>query len=300
MAKQGGLGRGLGALLENNSTGGRTRPAGPPRPGEPELVGYMAGAIALLPISKIDTNPDQPRKDFDEKSLAELADSIRELGIIQPITVHKVRADRYQIISGERRFRASQLAGLDELPAYIREANDQTLLEMALVENIQRQNLHAMEVAFSLERLMHECHLTQEQLGDRIGKSRSHVANYIRLLNLPADMKSAVSQRQMSFGHARALVGIEDAAWQREVFRRVVEKKLSVRQTEDLASAHPHSGKSKPTVVMSLDQQKVNGDLRERFGTKAALKPQSNGSGRIEIRYESQEDLDRILQLMNL
>jgi len=300
MAKRSGLGRGLGALLENNKTEGYSRPEANLRKGEPELVGYMAGAIALLPISKIDTNPDQPRKDFDEERLNELANSIRELGIIQPITVHKVRADRYQIISGERRFRASQLAGLDELPAYIREADDQTLLEMALVENIQRQDLHAMEVAFSLERLMHECHLTPQQLGERIGKSRSHVANYIRLLNLPADMKSAVSERQMSFGHARALVGIEDAAWQREVFKRVVEKNLSVRQTEDLASSRPNAGKNKRAVILSLDQQKVEGDLRERFGTKASLKPQDNGSGRIEIRYESQAELDRILQLMNL
>ena len=181
----------------------------------------MAGNICSLTISQIDNNPEQPRREFDPNLLEELAQSIRELGIIQPITVHKVRADKYQIISGERRFRAAQLAGLEEVPAYIREVNDQTLLEMALVENIQREDLHAIEIAISFKRLIDECKITHEDLGVRLGKDRSTITNYVRLLQLPAEMQLAVRHKTISMGHARALIAIDDPAWQKAVFNRI-------------------------------------------------------------------------------
>ena len=230
MAKKQALGKGLGALLSD----------APERmivthKAEPPIIGTMAGSIALLTINQIEANASQPRKDFDANPLNELAKSIQELGIIQPITVHKVRADKYQIISGERRFRAAQIAQLDAIPAYIREADDQTLLEMALVENIQRQDLHAIEIALSFQRLIEECRLTHDELGSRLGKSRSTITNYVRLLQLPGPMQIAVSTKQISMGHARALIAIDDADWQSEVFKRIIEENLSVRQVESLS-----------------------------------------------------------------
>ena len=213
MAKKQALGRGLGALLP-----GATAPSKRLDADTPPVIGNMAGSICLLTISQIDNNPDQPRREFPQAALEELAQSIRELGIIQPITVHKIRADKYQIISGERRFRASQIAGLDEIPAYIREVNDQTLLEMALVENIQREDLHAIEVAISFQRLIEECNLTHEDLGMRLGKNRSTITNYVRLLQLPADMQLAVRHKEITMGHARALIGINDPQWQKNRF----------------------------------------------------------------------------------
>ncbi len=303
MAKKPALGRGLGALISNPGEAPRNRPAFAPKPeaDEPEVVGNMAGSIALIPIANIEANPDQPREDFDADRLQELADSIRELGIIQPITVHKVRANKYQIISGERRFRASQIVGLDAVPAYIREADDQTLLEMALVENIQREDLHAIEVAKSLERLINECQLTHEKLGERIGKSRATITHYIGLLNLPDVIQIAVARKEISFGHAKAL-NIPDKAWQMEVFRRIVPEKLSVRQTEALAKEGPAVRGSKPSrkALLSFDEQKVDADLQKRFGKLASLKSKGNGAGKIEISYRNADDLDRILQLMDL
>ncbi len=266
------------------------------------VVGQMAGQIALIPIRDIEANPDQPRRQFEEDALADLARSIQELGIIQPITVRRIRANRFQIISGERRFRASQLAGMDAVPAYVREANDQTLLEMALVENIQREDLHAIEIAVSLKRLMEECNLTQDALGGRIGKDRSTIANYVRLLKLPAAMQLAVSEKKLSMGHARALLGIDSVAWQEEVFGRILREGLSVRQTEALASQDgkktPHS--PAPAVVLGFNEQKVLSDLQDRFGKCAQLKPSGAGGGKIELRYASAEELDRILSLMDL
>ena len=210
MTKKQALGRGLGALLPGvpePAIGQQTKDA-------PHVIGSMAGNICSLTISQIDNNPDQPRREFDENLLEELAQSIRELGIIQPITVHRVRANKYQIISGERRFRAAQLAGLDEVPAYIREVDDKTMLEMALVENIQREDLHAIEVAISFKRLIDECELTHENLGERLGKNRSTITNYVRLLQLPAEMHLDVSQKSISMGHARALSALDDPGGQ--------------------------------------------------------------------------------------
>jgi ParB family chromosome partitioning protein len=260
----------------------------------------MAGNIALLTISQIEANADQPRKDFDAEPLQELATSLRELGIIQPITVHKVRANKYQIISGERRFRAAQLANLEEIPAYIREANDQTLLEMALVENIQREDLHSIEIAKSLERLIEECNLTHEELGDRLGKSRSTITNYVRLLQLPGPMQIAVRTKQISMGHARALIAIDDATWQTDVFNRIVRENLSVRQVEELSQVKKKKSQAKKKSLLTFDEQKVQADLRLKFGRNIRLKSGIDGKGKIEIPYSTAEELDALLQMWDI
>jgi ParB family chromosome partitioning protein len=222
------------------------------------------------------------------------------LGIIQPITVHKVRADKYQIISGERRFRAAQLANLSEIPAYIREANDQTLLEMALVENIQREDLHSIEIAMSLERLIEECNLTHEELGNRLGKSRSTITNYVRLLQLPGPMQIAVRNKQISMGHARALIAIDDAAWQNDVFNRILQDNLSVRQVEELAQVKKKKSLSKKNNLLTFDEQKVQADLRLKFGRNIRLKSGIDGKGKIEIPYSTAEELDALLQIWGI
>lgn len=298
MAKKQALGRGLGALLPGAPT-----PSAAPSPGTPTVIGSMAGSICSLTISQIDNNPDQPRREFDLGPLEELAQSIRELGIIQPITVHRVRADKYQIISGERRFRAAQLAGLEEVPAYIREVNDQTLLEMALVENIQREDLHAIEIAISFKRLIDECELTHEDLGTRLGKNRSTITNYVRLLQLPADMQLAVRHKEISMGHARALIGIDDSAWQKTVFERIQSEQLSVRAVEALARIKKESkspGRSKNRPILTFNEQQVQADLRLKFGNGTRLKKDKSGGGKIELSYQDAEGLDHILNLLGL
>lgn len=292
MAKKQALGKGLGALLSDAPE----RVVTINRTDSPPIIGRMAGNVALLTISQIEANKNQPRKDFDEAPLQELATSLRELGIIQPITVHKVRADKYQIISGERRFRAAQLANLEEIPAYIREANDQTLLEMALVENIQREDLHAIEIAVSFQRLIEECNLTHEELGSRLGKNRSTITNYVRILQLPGPMQIAVRTKQISMGHARALIAIDDAAWQQLVFNKIVKDSLSVRQVEELAQVKKKQSASKKQSVLTFDEQKVQADLRLKFGKHIRLKTGSGGKGKIEIPYASSEELDALLQ----
>jgi ParB family chromosome partitioning protein len=299
MSKRQVLGRGLGALLE----GAPSMPVNSSTPSSvtPPIIGNMAGSIALLTIRQIEANPDQPRTDFDQTSLQDLAQSIRELGIIQPITVHRVRADKYQIISGERRFRAAQIASLETIPAYIREADDQTLLEMALVENIQREDLHAIEVAISFQRLIEECKLTHEALGMRLGKNRTTITNYLRLLQLPWEIQVAVRNKEISMGHARALVAIDDLGWQKEVFIRIRTEGLSVRNTEELAQARKSKSKSsKQRAILSFDEQKVQADLRLKFGQQVVLRTISDGAGKIEIPYDSADDLDVILRSLDL
>ncbi len=302
MAKKQALGRGLGALLP-----GATAPSKRLDADTPPVIGNMAGSICLLTISQIDNNPDQPRREFPQAALEELAQSIRELGIIQPITVHKIRADKYQIISGERRFRASQIAGLDEIPAYIREVNDQTLLEMALVENIQREDLHAIEVAISFQRLIEECNLTHEDLGMRLGKNRSTITNYVRLLQLPADMQLAVRHKEITMGHARALIGINDPQWQKTVFDRIQRDDLSVRAVEDLVRSFKQNGTEKNSTksrksrpVLTFDEQQVQADLKLKFGHQTVLKRNVQGGGKIELNYSDAVDLDRILTQLGL
>ena len=217
MAKKNALGKGLGALIKQSET---------------EDSENQAGTTNKIDIGKIEVNPYQPRTNFDQEALEELAASIRQLGIIQPITVREVGQGKYQIISGERRYRASLIAGLDEIPAYIRHAEDNDLLELALVENIQREDLDAIEIAISYQRLIDECQLTQENVSHRIGKKRSTIANYLRLLKLPAEIQLAIKQKQISMGHARALVNIEDSELQLNLLQNIVNNDLSVRQVE--------------------------------------------------------------------
>jgi ParB family chromosome partitioning protein len=301
-SKKPALGRGLGALLEAQQSGREAAAAAPESARKPEGAPPavdMAGRVALLPISAIEANPDQPRRTFEPFALDELADSIKTLGIIQPLTVRRKSAAKYQLISGERRFRASQIAGLDHVPAYVREANDQEMLEMALVENIQREDLDAIEVAISFRRLMEECALTQEELAARVGKQRSTVANYIRLLGLSAEVQQSVAAGHLSFGHARVLAGLQELKNQKLLFRRILDKGLNVRQTEKEASemlGRKPSRKVARAAALSLQLQTMRAHLRNRFGGRSLdLKTRDGGAGRIEIYFEDAEDLQQLL-----
>lgn len=296
MAKRQALGRGLSALLENSAS------TSAPAPVEKGSIGNVAGSIAMLQINQIVANPFQPRTKFDEEALQELAQSIGELGIIQPITVRRVAANKYELISGERRFRASQMADLDEIPAYVRTANDQEMLEMALVENIQRENLDAIEIAISYKRLIDECDLTQEAMSDRVGKNRATVSNYLRLLKLPAEIQVAIIEKQLTMGHARSLITVDNPQRQKEIFNKVVKEGLSVRQTEDMvrgaSTAKPAKGKSENSL--SFEYQKVRADLRLKFGRQVDLRTKSDGSGKIEISFSSDTDLNELLEALDL
>lgn len=285
--KKKGLGRGLSALLEDNAS----MPAADSSIGMPR----SAGGIGALPIMQIAVNPFQPRTVFSEEALEELAQSIRELGVIQPVTVRRVGPDRYQLISGERRFRAAQRAGLTDIPAYIRVANDEAMLEMALVENIQREELDAIEVAISFQRLIEEVDLTQEQLSEKVGKDRSTVTNYLRLLKLPAEVQLGLRQHNIGMGHARALIAIPDPARQIELYRRIVESQLSVRQVEDLARSAVRGGRSPsaPRPNKELGRQ-----LSDRFGSRVVVKQDNEGKGRIEIGFKSAAELEHILKVL--
>lgn len=296
MAKRQALGRGLSALLENAASAPESKPI------EKGSIGNVAGSIALLRISQIEANPWQPRSNFNEEALEELAASIAELGIIQPITVRKLSANRYQLISGERRFRASQIAELEEIPAYVRTANDQEMLEMALVENIQRENLDAIEIAISYQRLMDECSLTQDELSERVGKNRATIANYLRLLKLPADIQIAIIEKKLSMGHARALINVEDPVVQKNITQKVIKEELSVRQTEELVrSARSASTERNATkgAGLSFEHQKMRADLRLRLGRQVELKTKDDGSGKIEIRFDNDDDLRRLIDALN-
>ena len=305
MAKKGNkkpaLGRGLGALLEAQQAGQQSAPSTKTKAKQgavSEAAVDMAGRVAMLPISAIDANPDQPRRTFEPFALNELADSIRTLGIIQPLTVRRMSAAKYQLISGERRFRASQLAGLDRVPAYVREANDQEMLEMALVENIQREDLDAIEVAISFKRLMEECALTQEELASRVGKQRSTVSNYIRLLGLPANIQQSVAAGHLSFGHARVLAGLQEPKNQKALYRRILDKGLNVRQTEREASDIVGRKPTKKVAgsTLSLQMQTMRMHLRSRFeGRSLDIKVRSDGAGRIELYFQDADDLQQLL-----
>lgn len=295
MTKKRALGRGLSALLENVetdiTTGVKTSSAS-----------RVLGSVAMLSVEQIVANPFQPRSVFDEESLLELVASIKELGIIQPVTVRKMGFDQFQLISGERRFRASQIAGLTEIPAYIRVANDQAMLEMALVENIQRKNLDAIEIAISYQRLLDECDLTQEGLSERVGKKRATVANYVRLLKLPPEVQSAIRENQISMGHARALLAISDQKKMIAVFKKILSEGWSVRQIETVAkeSKSASDKKKKTSLPLSFQHQKIKSDLTDWFGTKIDLKRSSTGTGKIEINFKSDDDLQRIIDKLEL
>ena len=294
MAKRNALGRGLSALLDNAET-----PAPAVGVSPAESVGNVAGPIALLAIADIEANPFQPRTKFDESALEELAQSIRELGIIQPLTVRKLSAKRYQLISGERRFRASQLAGLDEVPAYVRTADDQAMLEMALVENIQRENLDPIEIAISYQRLIEEIGLTQEGLSEKVGKKRSTVTNYLRLLKLPGEVQVGLIERKISMGHARALISAGDEDTQVKLFRQILAQDLSVRKTEELVRGETPSKPPKVTPALPEDVEDAQMALRVRYGNRASIKF-NKGKGKIEIPFASEAELRALSKQLKL
>ena len=297
--KRSALGKGLSALLENTNTDITTK----------STSNDVVGSIAMLPIKNIEANPFNPRTNFETEALEELRQSITLHGIIQPLTVRKLGRDKYQLISGERRFRASQLAELTEVPAYIRIANDQSMLEMALVENIQREDLNSIEVALSYQRFIDECSLTQDQLSQKIAKSRSSITNHIRLLKLPADIQAGVRDKIISMGHARALVSAGDEAMQLAIFNKILLESLSVRDVEILI----RQGHIKPDpiekkvpvkeLLANIDLSKTQATFKEHFSDKLAskieLKKTSNGSGKVVINFNSEVDLNRIIEILN-
>ena len=291
-----GLGKGLSALLDDTDS------VHPPKNGNNSLnETAQIGSISQVNIDEIETNPYQPRTEFDQVALNELADSIKVQGLIQPITVRKHGANKYQLISGERRLRASRLAGLTQIPAYIRAADDQQMLEMALIENIQRENLNAIEVALSFQMMIDECKLKPEQLGDRVGKNRTTVSNYLRLLKLPPVIQVSIRDGKISMGHARALISVEEQDKQLFIHQEILAKGLSVRKVEELVRSIHHvqvKPKAGP-VAVSFEYQKLQKDLASKFATKVKLKVNDNGKGAIEIPFVSNDDLNRILELLD-
>lgn len=289
--KRSGLGRGLGALLEDSGEKQKISGSG----------ATPKGAINEIEIAKIETNPWQPRTDFDEEALNDLAESIKVQGIIQPITVRALSENEFQLISGERRLQASKRAGLKTVPAYIRIANDQQMLEMALIENIQRENLNAIEIALSYQRLLAECDLKQEELGSRVGKNRSTVTNYLRLLKLPPDIQIALRDGKLSMGHARALISIEDVSLQLDIFKQIISNDLSVRKVEELVrNGNEKAPATKEKASENPEIKKLQSQLSSHFGSKIAIKANADNKGEIKIPFTSTEDLNRILEILNV
>src|SRR6476620_9406030 len=268
----------------------------------PKSIEEVTGVLRI-PIDGIESNPKQPRKDFDEQALQELAQSIRLHDIVQPVTVAKLHGGKYRLIAGERRWRAAKMAGLKDIPAYVRQANDQQLLELALLENLQREDLNAMEISLSYKRMMDELELTQEQVAENMGKDRSTVTNYIRLLKLPPDIQVAVRNGEVSMGHARALVNVDTVDRQLYIFNEIKNKGLSVRQTESLVrNLYKQGAGVKKTAKSSMPQgfQKIEDNLASHFGTRVKLKSSRNGSGQITIEYYSLDELNGILRKIDI
>jgi len=293
--KKQALGRGLSALLKD--------PSNDINSAQDKNADKVIGNIVEIDINSIEVNPFQPRTNFSEESLKELASSIKELGIIQPITVRKLEFNKFQLVTGERRFRASRLIGLQTIPAYIRIANDQETLEMALVENIQRQDLDPIEIALSYQRLIDEIQLTQEQMSERVGKKRSTISNYLRLLKLDPIIQTGIRDGFISMGHGRALINIDDQNDQIEIYEKILADKLSVRETENLVrNYHQGNGKvlSKSRVERALPGYIKKGikDISEYFGHKVNVKISKKGKGSINIPFHSEEDFNRITKLV--
>jgi ParB family chromosome partitioning protein len=297
--KKRALGKGLSALLEDNKTDITSSNT------VTEISTAVVGSVAMLKISQIETNPFQPRTHFEEIALQELADSIALHGIIQPVTVRKMGYDKYQLISGERRYRASQLAGLTEVPAYIRIANDQAMLEMALVENVQRENLDAIEIAISYKRLIDECNLTQEAVSEKVSKQRSTVTNYLRLLKLPEQIQVGLKEQQISMGHARALINIDNKDTQLAIFHTIVEQDLSVRDTEELVRETAKGGATETTELKTQPKEKtaantatdvtLSKELKAVFNKHAEVKRAANGKGKIILPFYSEQEMKLFL-----
>ena len=286
------LGRGLDAILQSPETDITSK----------DISGdFVAGAIAEIDINLIETNPFQPRTEFDETALRELAESIKEQGVIQPVTVRKLGYNKYQLISGERRLRASKLAGLTQIPVFIRVANDEQMLELALIENIHRENLNAIEVAISYQRLIDECNLTQEEVSEKVGKSRSAVANFLRLLKLPAEVQIAIRDGHITMGHARALINIADKEQQLKLLQQIVEGEMNVRQTEELAekAKNPEAKERKQTNFIPEHFKSKIKTLSQTLNTKVKVKRDVKGHGSVVIDFKDEAEFDRIMELFN-
>lgn len=296
--KKSALGRGLGALLEDS----------PQKEKKQDLIpSHPSAGIYEIALEEIQVNPFQPRTHFDKEALQELADSITVQGIIQPITVRKLADHEFQLISGERRFQASKIAGLEKIPAYVRTANDQQMLEMALIENIQRENLNALEIANSYQRLLAECDLKQEQLGERVGKNRTTVNNYLRLLKLPPDIQAGLRDNKISMGHARAIINVEDVDRQLAIYNKTIAEELSVRKVEALVKALNDGPEEKVTdkqqgldPVKKYEMGKIQQRLASHFGSKVQLKSDGKDKGEIKIPFRSTDDLNRILEILEI
>lgn len=281
--KKDALGRGLDALISTEfiNTGG-------------------SSTISEIPLDRISVNPDQPRREFDQEKLAELAESIRQIGIIQPVTLRSMENGRYQIIAGERRFRAAGMAGLRTVPAYIRSASNGEVMQMALIENIQREDLNAIDIAVSLNSLMAECDMTQEQLSTKIGKNRATISNYIRLLRLPAEIQIALKEKAIDMGHARALLSIDNPVKQLELFRQIVSKGWSVRTVEEKVRTGEVTARKKGVSATADEYGPLAGRLSSYFGTGVRLTCTKKGSGHIDIRFKNESELLGILQKLDL
>jgi ParB family chromosome partitioning protein len=290
--KKRALGRGLEAILKSPDTDIMSA----------DISGnYVAGAIAEIDVSKIDANPFQPRSDFDDMALRELAASIKTQGVIQPVTVRKLGYDKYQLISGERRLRATKLAGIETIPVFIRVANDEQMLEMALVENIHRENLNAVEVAISYQRLIEECELTQEKLSERVGKSRTTITNFLRLLKLPPEVQIALRDGHITMGHARALINLDDDNQQLIILQQIIEDELNVRQVEALMRQlnKPPEKAVKSKAAKNVIPEKLRQEihlLEDKLETKISVKRSAAGKGSVVINFDSDETLNRLLR----
>lgn len=284
MAKKRALGRGLGDLLG-------------------DMKEDKVSGVNNIEMGDIIANPNQPRTEFDEVALNELAASISSIGIVQPITVRSVKGGKFEIIAGERRYRASKIAGLDSIPAYIRSAEDDNILELGLIENIQREDLNAIEIAISYRRLIEECKLTQDALSDRIGKSRANVTNYLRLLKLPANIQLGIRDKQISMGHARALINVEDEEIQFMIFDQIIKENLSVRQVEDIVRGYS-AGKKVERIDKNQPQKdnyydNLEAILSSKLNSKVSFKVGSKGRGKIMIPFGSNDDFERIIGLFD-
>lgn len=289
------LGRGLDAILQSQETDITST----------DISGsYVAGAVAEIDIDLIETNPFQPRTDFDEKALQELSESIKTQGVIQPVTVRKMGYDKYQLISGERRLRASKMAGMKKIPVFIRVANDEQMLEMALIENIHREGLNAIEVALSYQRLLEECQLTQEQLSEKVGKDRSTVTNFLRLLKLPPEIQVALRDGFISMGHARALINIGDTTKQLLILKRVIEEDLNVRQVEKIVRELVESqtvgkGVKKQSDYIPESFKKQIDNISKSLNMSVKLNRNNRGKGSITINFKNDEEFDKLINIIS-
>ncbi len=298
-AKKPALGKGLGALLDASSTPVVPKSSNPQNSSAEK---FTEGGTSFLEIGKIEANPFQPRAHFDKDALAELTDSIKLHGVIQPITVRKIADNKYQIISGERRFRASKDAGMKTIPVFIRNADDQTMLEMAIIENVQRKDLNAIEVALSYQRLIDECSITQEKVGERVSKSRVSVTNYLRLLNLPDEVQAGIRDERISMGHARALLSIADESMMVKVYRATVDQQLSVRKVEEIARTLKEDQKGnqrKSESKLPDNVQEFQENLSFHLKAKVKVSQDKTGKGKITINFDDEDHLTKILNLLD-